>query len=113
MARFPFLKGIYLPQIGKQEKLSIAASRRIHRTKRELKGKPLGFRAMKRGPITLISDSPLHGKKRTFLRLPELRRGAWPLAGQVRILRGVEHAGRRGHRRDYDAGLDPLQTQGP
>src|SRR5258707_14399963 len=58
----------------------------------------------------LNSDSPLHGQERTFLRLPKLRRRAWPLAGQVRILRRVEHAGRRGHRRG-DAGLDPLQTQ--
>ena len=49
-----------------------------------------------------------------LLRLPELRRGVQSLAGQVRVLRRVEHAGGGGHhRRDLDAGLDPLKTPGP
>jgi hypothetical protein len=33
------------------------------------------FHAMERSAIDLNSDSPLHGQERTFLRLPELRRG--------------------------------------
>src|ERR1700730_5216684 len=46
-------------------------------------------------PAATLVDSS-HGPSRAHLHLPELRRRLWPLAGQVRRLRRVEHHRRGG-----------------